>query len=166
MPPSGLVISRIGPNRMSCSAICSGTIVMTCRSGSTSIQESTEVIAMTRPRFGLKAAGRIWPKSALQSQASLLLDQAPNGWATLALTTFTNFLSCAGFDGMASAKRWLLFFGVNIRENGSSECPKPTRQLSSSGGPQFRITPWVHIKRRSASSTNVPGDSFGSCPMA
>ena len=78
-------------NRICCSAICSSTIVTTCRSGSTWIREMTGAIAMTLPRFGLKVVGRIWPESAHRSRASHSLDPAPTGWATLAVTMFTNF---------------------------------------------------------------------------
>ncbi len=35
---------------------------------------------------------------------------------------FTNFSSCVSSGGAASASRWLPLFGMNIPENGWSEC--------------------------------------------
>ena len=137
MLPAGLIISRIGPES---DVLLRNLFEHYCHDMSEWFDIDTRAdgsVAMTRPRLGLKVVWRISPESALQSQASRSLDQAPTGWATLALMMSANSLSCEGFDGMVSARGWLRFFGTNIRENGSSECSKPTHRLPSSGAPRF-----------------------------
>src|SRR3954462_16031779 len=81
------------------------------------------------------------------------------------MTCMSSLLS-ADFEGAASDSEWQRFFGMNVPANGSSESSNQMRQRSCFGESRFRTIRWVRMRRKDASSTDVPGDSSGSYPIA